>query len=77
MDAGWVSRRHQSIELAALGAALLVGGAKLSDMHAQMSRWTDVAGCAGAGAGAGAGAARVIYLVSGAGRAMRGRRAQQ
>ena len=46
MDDGWVSRRHQSIELAALGAALLVGGAKLSDMHAcsdgQMDRWTDV-----------------------------------
>ena len=44
MDDGWVSRRHQSIELAALGAALLVGGAKLSGMHALMSRWTDVAG---------------------------------
>lgn len=44
-------------------------------MHALMGRWadgqrTDVAGCAGAGAGA----ARVIYLVAGAGCAMRARR---
>jgi hypothetical protein len=73
MDDGWVSRRHQSIELAALGAALLVGGAKASDMHActgeQMDRRR---GCAGAGTGARA--ARVIYLVAGAGRPRNERR---
>jgi hypothetical protein len=35
-------RRHQSIELAASGVALLVVGAKRSDMDALMSGWADV-----------------------------------